>query len=151
MKKEKGHKGGDIMENRYFPIGIENFEEMVKDNYYYVDKTELISNLIRNKAKTNFCTFPRRFGKTLTMSMLRYFFEIGTDKSLFDNLAISNEKELCEQYMGMYPVISISLKEVDGLSFKSAYDQLRSIIQKEAFRLMLFSTYRTSTSSNYAL
>ena len=136
------------MENRYFPIGIENFEEMVKDNYYYVDKTELISNLIRNKAKTNFCTFPRRFGKTLTMSMLRYFFEIGTDKSLFNNLAISNEKELCEQYMGMYPVISISLKDVDGLNFESAYDQLRSIIYKEALRFSVLAKSDAITTND---
>ena len=120
---------------KQFPIGVDNFEEIIQRNLYYVDKTGLISDLMYNWGKVNLFTRPRRFGKSLNMSMLKSFFEIGTDKSLFDGLAISNEKEICEQYMGKYPVVFISLKEVDGATFESAYNQLRTVICDEALRL----------------
>lgn len=94
--------------NTKLPMGIENFEEIRTDGYYYVDKTELISTLLKNPGKVNLFTRPRRFGKTLNMSMLKYFFEIGTNSILFDGLEISNEKELCHKYMGKFPVISIT-------------------------------------------
>ncbi len=120
---------------KQFPIGVDNFEEIIQRNLYYVDKTGLISDLMYNWGKVNLFTRPRRFGKSLNMSMLKSFFEIGTDKSLFDGLAISNEKDLCEKYMGKYPVVFISLKEVDGATFESAYNQLRTVICDEALRL----------------
>ena len=122
------------MENKALPIGVENFNEIVND-YYYVDKTELIKDILKSRGKVTLFTRPRRFGKTLTMSMLKYFFEIGSDKITFDGLTISKEKELCEKYMGKYPVVFISLKEVDGSTFEDAYNQLRDIIRTEAFRL----------------
>ena len=123
------------MMNTKLPIGIEDFEKIRKENFYYVDKTNLINDILHNWGEVNLFTRPRRFGKTLNMSMLKNFFEIGTDKSIFDGLAISKEKELCEQHMGKYPVVFISLKEVDGSSFEDAYNQLRDIIRTEAFRL----------------
>ena len=123
------------MITKKLPIGIENFEEMQKQDFYYVDKTGLIVDLLAGWGKVNLFTRPRRFGKTLNMSMLKCFFEIGTDKSLFDGLRVSEEKELCEKYMGKYPVVFVSLKDVDGLTFEDAYDMLREIIRKECVRL----------------
>ena len=124
------------MERKMLPTGIENFEEIRRNNsYYYVDKTGLIRDLLKSRGKVNLFTRPRRFGKTLNMSMLKCFFEIGTDKSLFDGLRVSEEKELCEKYMGKYPVVFVSLKDVDGLTFEDAYDMLREIIRKECVRL----------------
>ena len=123
------------MITKKLPIGIENFEEMQKQDFYYVDKTGLIIDLLAGWGKVNLFTRPRRFGKTLNMSMLKCFFEIGTDKSLFDGLAVSKEKALCETYMGKYPVVFVSLKGVDGLTFETAYRALCSIIHREALRL----------------
>ncbi len=123
------------MITKKLPIGIENFEEMQKQDFYYVDKTGLIVDLLAGWGKVNLFTRPRRFGKTLNMSMLKCFFEIGTDKSLFDGLRVSEEKELCEKYMGKYPAVFVSLKDVDGLTFEDAYDMLREIIRKECVRL----------------
>ena len=123
------------MDTKALPIGIDNFEKIRNGGFYYVDKTRLIAELVRERAEVTLFTRPRRFGKSLNMSMLKSFFEIGCDKSLFDGLAIAQEKELCEQYMGQFPVISISLKGVDGSSFESAYEMLCSIIQEEAQRL----------------
>ena len=123
------------MITKKLPIGIENFEEMQKQDFYYVDKTGLIVDLLAGWGKANLFTRPRRFGKTLNMSMLKCFFEIGTDKSLFDGLAVSKEKALCETYMGKYPVVFVSLKGVDGLTFETAYRALCSIIRREALRL----------------
>ena len=94
------------------PIGIENFKELQEDNFYYVDKTPLIEKLLQNWGKANLFTRPRRFGKSLTMSMLKHFFEIGCDPSIFDGLYISQNQKLCQQYMGKFPVISISLKGI---------------------------------------
>lgn len=116
------------------PIGVDNFEKLIQEDFYYVDKTEMIADLLRNWGEVNLFTRPRRFGKSLNMSMLKNFFEIGCDKTLFQGLKISEEKELCEKYMGQYPVISVSLKGVDGLSFHSAKERLKSIIGREAMR-----------------
>ena len=116
------------------PIGIENFGEFFSEDFYYVDKTLFIKELLQNWGKVNLFTRPRRFGKSLNMSMLKYFFEIGTDPALFDGLRIAQERELCEEYMGKFPVISISLKGVDGRSFESASVALRTVIGDEARR-----------------
>ncbi len=116
------------------PIGIENFGEFFSEDFYYVDKTLFIKELLQNWGKVNLFTRPRRFGKSLNMSMLKYFFEIGTDPALFDGLRIAQERELCEEYMGKFPVISISLKSVDGLNFKMASDALRTVIGNESKR-----------------
>ena len=99
------------------PIGIDGFEKIRTNDFYYVDKTLFIKELLQNWGEVNLFTRPRRFGKTLNMSMLKSFFEVGSDPALFDGLKIAKEKELCEKYMGKFPVISISLKGVDGLNF----------------------------------
>ena len=123
------------MESRKLPVGIENFEEIRTEGFYYVDKTGLIRDLLNNWGKVNLFTRPRRFGKTLNMSMLKSFFEIGSDRTLFDGLAISREMALCEAYMGKFPVVFVSLKGVDGLTFEDAYGMLRRILRSEVFRL----------------
>ena len=116
------------------PVGIENFEDIRKLGFYYIDKTKLIEQLLDNWGKVNLFTRPRRFGKTLNMSMLRAFFEIGTDPTLFDGLYISKNQSLCGQYMGKYPVIFISLKGVDGMTFEEAVVRTTTIIRTEARR-----------------
>lgn len=116
------------------PVGIERFEEFIRQGFYYVDKTGLIIDLLNNWGKVNLFTRPRRFGKSLNMSMLKAFFEIGCDKTLFDGLKISQENELCDRYMGKYPVISITLKGVDGMTFEAASAAMRNVIGKEALR-----------------
>lgn len=116
------------------PMGIENFKRIRTEGYYYVDKTGLIRDLLQNMAYVNLFTRPRRFGKTLNMSMLKYFFEAGSDSTIFDGLEIAKEKELCEEYMGKFPVISISLKEVAGENFDTAKRTLRSVLGDEAVR-----------------
>ncbi|KIR03353.1 hypothetical protein P261_02168 [Lachnospiraceae bacterium TWA4] len=116
------------------PIGIEDYADFKKRDYYYIDKTGMIKDLLDHLGKVNLFTRPRRFGKSLTMSMLKYFFEIGTDSSLFDGLDISKERELCENYMGKYPVISLTLKQVDGFNFDHAKEQLWVSIRSEARR-----------------
>lgn len=116
------------------PVGIENFEEIFKESFYYIDKTDMIKDLLNNWGKVNLFTRPRRFGKSLNMSMLKNFFEIGSDPSLFEGLKISEETALCQEYMGRFPVISISLKDVDGADFKTAHDLLCSVIGREALR-----------------
>ena len=123
------------MESRKLPVGIENFEEIRTEGFYYVDKTGLIRDLLNNWGKVNLFTRPRRFDKTLNMSMLKSFFEIGADRTLFDGLAISKETALCEAYMGKFPVVFVSLKGVDGLTFEDAYGMLRCILRSEVFRL----------------
>lgn len=123
------------MQRKKLPIGIENFEEIRKEGFYYVDKTGLIRDLLNNWGKVNLFTRPRRFGKTLNMSMLKSFFEIGTDKTLFADLTISKETALCERYMGKFPVVFLSLKGVDGLTFEDAYRMLRRILLSEVRRL----------------
>lgn len=116
------------------PIGIDGFEKIRTNDFYYVDKTMFIAELLQNWGEVNLFTRPRRFGKTLNMSMLKCFFEIGGKKELFNGLQISQDKKLCEEYMGKFPVISISLKSVDGLSFEAACAALRSVIGDEAAR-----------------
>ena len=123
------------------PVGYENFAEIRKEQLYYVDKTKLIEQLFEWPGKVKLFTRPRRFGKTLNMSMLRYFFEIGTDKSLFDGLYIAQNKKLCDEYMGKFPVIFISLKGVEGLDFEMALASFSYVIGWEAdrFRFLLDS------------
>ena len=123
------------MDNKLMlPTGIEDFKEIRTDGYYYVDKTALIEQVLDKRSKVTLFTRPRRFGKTLNMSMLRYFFEIGVDSTLFDGLHISENIEMCEKYMGKYPVIAISLKGVDADSYTKAKAQIIKIINREARR-----------------
>ena len=119
------------MEILKLPVGIENFEDIRRSGFYYIDKTMLIEQTLNNWSKVTLFTRPRRFGKTLGMSMLRSFFEIGTDKSLFDGLYISQNKSLCDEHMGKYPVIFISLKDVEGLSYDEAFQVFSRIIGNE--------------------
>lgn len=119
---------------KMLPVGIESFEEIRTDEYYYVDKTSLIEDLLRRRGKVNLFTRPRRFGKSLNMSMLKYFFEIGCDRTLFEGLKILKETELCDKYMGKFPVISISLKSVNGADFATARSLMCSTIGNEAMR-----------------
>ena len=133
------------MESKKLPVGIDSFEKLRREDFYYIDKTGLIRDLLNNWGEVNLFTRPRRFGKTLNMSMLKSFFEIGADKTLFDGLLISRETALCEAYMGKFPVIFISLKGVDGLTFEDAYGMLRRIIRAEVSRLqMLLDSERIS-------
>ena len=131
------------MGRKKLPVGIENFEEFSAENFYYVDKTMFIAELLQNWGKVNLFTRPRRFGKSLNMSMLKCFFEIGGDQTLFDGLKITEEKSLCEEYMGQFPVISISLKSIDGPDFEAASAALRTVIGDEAGR---FRFLRESSS-----
>lgn len=128
-------RGGRRMERKKLPVGIDSFEKLRREAFYYVDKTGLIIDLLNNWGEVNLFTRPRRFGKTLNMSMLKSFFEIGADRTLFDGLAISRETALCEAYMGRFPVVFVSLKGVDGLTFEEAYGMLRRILRSEFSRL----------------
>ena len=128
-------RGGRRMERKKLPVGIDSFEKLRREAFYYVDKTGLIIDLLNNWGEVNLFTRPRRFGKTLNMSMLKSFFEIGADRTLFDGLAISRETALCEAYMGRFPVVFVSLKGVDGLTFDEAYGMLRRILRSEFSRL----------------
>ena len=119
------------MEILKLPVGIDNFEKIRRNNFYYIDKTKLVEQALHNWSEVTLFTRPRRFGKTLGMSMLRSFFEIGTDKSLFDGLYISQNKSLCDEHMGKYPVIFISLKDVEGLSYDEAFQVFSRIIGNE--------------------
>lgn len=129
------------------PIGIDDFKKIRESDFYYVDKTKLIENLINNCGKVNIFTRPRRFGKSLNMSMLKCFFEIGTDTSLFNGLYISDNKELCEKYMDKYPVISLTLKDIEGLDFKEALKRFSELIGCEANRFdFLLNSDRLSST-----
>ncbi len=127
-------------EKRKLPIGIENFEQIIKDDFYYVDKTGLISGLLRNWGMVNLFTRPRRFGKSLNMSMLEHFFSVEGDKSIFDGLKISKDKKLCEEYMGKHPVISISLKGINAASYEAAFEltvkTIKGAVEKAGFLKM---------------
>lgn len=116
------------------PVGIDNFEKIRKEKFYYVDKTRLIEQILEQWGEVNLFTRPRRFGKTLNMSMLQNFFEIGADKTLFDGLYISGNQTLCEEYMGKFPVIFLSLKGVDGLAFGEARQCFNEMVGREASR-----------------
>ena len=121
------------------PIGIENFEEMRREDFYYVDKSHVIEQLLTQWGKVNLFTRPRRFGKSLNMSMLQSFFEIGKDKTLFDGLRISDNQELCEKYQGEFPVVSVSLKGINGATYEEARRFLIKTINEEARRLSVLS------------
>ena len=121
-----------VKERKRLPVGVENFEQIMNDNYYYVDKTGLISELIRNGGLVNLFTRPRRFGKTLNMSMLEHFFSIEREQSIFEGLEISKDTKLCEAYMGKYPVISISLKGINAATYEDAFDFAVRIMKKVA-------------------
>ncbi len=124
-----------IKERKRLPVGVENFEQIINDNYYYVDKTGLISELLRNGGMVNLFTRPRRFGKTLNMSMLEHFFSIERDQSIFDGLEISKDAKLCEEYMGKYPVISISLKGINAATYEDAFDFAVQIMKNAAGKM----------------
>lgn len=132
------------------PIGIDGFEKIRTNDFYYADKTMFISELLHNWGEVNLFTRPRRFGKTLNMSMLKCFFEIGGKKELFEGLKIAQEKELCEKYMGKFPVISISLKSVDGLNYETATAALRSVIGDEAARFGFLEESRNLSTDEKA-
>lgn len=124
------------MKNLKLPVGIEDFQEIRRNGFYYIDKTGLIEQLLDSWGKVNLFTRPCRFGKSLNMSMLRYFFEIGTDKTLFDGLHILQRKDLCDEYMGRFPVVFLTLKGVDGLTFEKATNKLIRIVALEAERFI---------------
>ena len=139
------------MENQFMlPIGIEDFKEIREECYYYVDKTALIEQVLEKRSKVTLFTRPRRFGKSLNMSMLKRFFEIGTDPSLFEGLHISKNAALCERYMGKYPVIFLSLKGVDGLTFEEARSALCELIAGEVrrFKFLLNSSRLDNDEKN---
>lgn len=121
------------------PIGIENFEKLRQEDFYYIDKTRLIEQLLTRWGEVNLFTRPRRFGKSLNMSMLQSFFEIGKDKTLFDGLRISDNQELCEKYQGKFPVVSVSLKGINGATYEEARRFLIKTINEEARRLSVLS------------
>lgn len=127
-------KGGNLMQKK-LPIGIENFEDMIKENYYYVDKTGLLKQLLNEHGLVNLFTRPRRFGKSLNMSMLKYFFEIGNDQAIFEGLEISKDKELCDQYQGKFPIISVSLKGAKAGNYEDAKAMMKYIMAAESRRL----------------
>ena len=121
------------------PIGIENFEKLRQEDFYYIDKTQLIEQLLTRWSEVNLFTRPRRFGKSLNMSMLQSFFELGKDKTLFDGLRISDNQELCEKYQGKFPVVSVSLKGINGATYEEARRFLIKTINEEARRLSVLS------------
>ena len=133
------------------PVGIDDFRKLRESDFYYVDKTRLIEQLLLNWSEVTLFTRPRRFGKTLNMSMLKSFFEIGTDKTLFDGLYISGNKELCDEYMGKYPVIFLSFKGVEGLEFASAKRMLCTIIDREIDRHYYLKTSDVLTDEDRTL
>lgn len=124
------------MKNLKLPVGIEDFQEIRRNGFYYIDKTGLIEQLLDSWGKVNLFTRPCRFGKSLNMSMLRYFFEIGTDMTLFNGLHIMQRKDLCDEYMGRFPVVFLTLKGVDGLTFEKATNKLIKIVALEAERFI---------------
>lgn len=126
------------------PVGVENFEELRTEDFYYVDKTGFIRELLNHWGKVNLFTRPRRFGKSLNMSMLKYFFEYGCNETLFEGLEIAGEQELCQKYRGNFPVISITLKGVSARHFDEAKAMLRSAIGRESLRFF-FSGRQSGT------
>ncbi len=140
VSDKMGQEISNLTTKKTLPIGIDSFEKLRKNNCYYVDKTGLLEDLLRRNNEVTLFTRPRRFGKTLNMSMLKAFFEIGTDKSLFDGLKISKNVDDCNHHMGRYPVIFLSLKSVDGLTFESACKSLKTLIWNEARRFSFLKT-----------
>lgn len=140
-----------MTESLKLPVGIEDFAEIRQAGFYYVDKTKFIEQLLDGWGKVNLFTRPRRFGKTLNMSMLRYFFEIGADASLFDGLQIAKNKKLCEEYQGKYPVIFLSFKNVEGLTFADAQYRLAELIAGEAERFAFLAQSDKLTENEQSL
>ena len=118
------------MEKKKLPVGVEFFDELIKETFYYVDKTDMLAELLKDWGKVNLFTRPRRFGKSLNMRMMQSFFEIGANPHLFEGLKISKERTLCEKYMGKFPVISITLKNVEGTSFEAAKKSLKDTVER---------------------
>ena len=139
------------MLKKRLPVGIENFEKIRRDGFYYVDKTDLIKELLENWGEVNLFTRPRRFGKTLNMSMFQCFFEIGCDKSLFDGLRIAEESTLCETYMGKFPVISISLKGIDAADYETARNLIVKVVNEEARRFQFLTESSRLTDTDKML
>ena len=139
------------MLKKRLPVGIENFEKILRDGFYYVDKTDLIKELLENWGEVNLFTRPRRFGKTLNMSMFQCFFEIGCDKSLFDGLRIAEESTLCETYMGKFPVISISLKGIDAADYETARNLMVKVVNEEARRFQFLTESSRLTDTDKML
>ena len=133
-KQSQPAKPASFKKQKRLPIGTDDFERVRQENLYYVDKTSLIEQMFDNWAQVTLFTRPRRFGKSLNMSMLKHFFEVGSDPSLFDGLEIMQYEALYEQHMGKYPVIFLTLKGVEGKTFESAYNSLCRLIQDEALR-----------------
>ena len=121
------------------PVGVENFEDIRREHFYYVDKTGFIEQLLKEYGKVSLFTRPRRFGKTLNMSMLKAFFEVGTDPALFKDLKILKNEELCEQYMGRFPVVMVSLKNIDAVSYGEAQALTAKMINREARRFQFLT------------
>ncbi|GHU73223.1 hypothetical protein AGMMS49992_11120 [Clostridia bacterium] len=117
------------METRMLPVGVDDFNQLIDQGYYFIDKTSWISTLLRTRGMVNLFTRPRRFGKTLNMTMLKAFLEIGTNPTLFNGLTISKESDLCRDFLGQYPVVTITLKSVDGISYADAYAELRILVK----------------------
>lgn len=140
-----------MTESLKLPVGIEDFAEIRQAGFYYVDKTKFIEQLLDGWGKVNLFTRPRRFGKTLNMSMLRYFFEIGADASLFDGLQIAKNKKLCEEFQGKYPVIFLSFKNVEGLTFADAQYRLTELIAGEAERFAFLAQSDKLTENEKSL
>lgn len=132
------------MRKKKLPIGIDNFEKLRTEDFYYIDKTGLIAELLHNWGVVNLFTRPRRFGKTLNMSMLECFFSLNGDKSIFDGLDISKETVLCEEYMGKYPVVFISLKGIDARSYEMAYQMAAQVIIEAEQRITFFWIVKNS-------
>lgn len=139
------------MLKKRLPVGIENFEKIRRDGFYYVDKTDLIKELLENWGEVNLFTRPRRFGKTLNMSMFQCFFEIGCDKSLFDGLRIAEESTLCETYMGKFPVISISLKGINAADYETARNLMVKVVNEEARRFQFLTESSRLTDTDKML
>lgn len=133
-----------MTELKKLPIGIEDFEKIRQEDFYYVDKTRLIEQLLAQWGEVNLFTRPRRFGKSLNMSMFQHFFEIGSERTLFDGLEISKNLKLCEEYQGKYPVVSISLKGINGTTYEEARGFLVKTINEEALQIVIsFREYKT--------
>lgn len=133
------------------PVGIDSFEKIIRQDFYYVDKTEMIGELLRDWGEVNLFTRPRRFGKSLNMSMLQAFFETGCDAELFRGLKISQDRELCQKYMGQFPVISVSLKNIEGARYQDAVEALRNVIGLEAMRFSFLADSDRLTDSEKEL
>ena len=140
-----------MRDRKKLPVGIDSFEKIIRQDFYYVDKTEMIGELLRDWGEVNLFTRPRRFGKSLNMSTLQAFFETGCDAELFQGLKISQDRELCQKYMGQFPVISVSLKNIEGARYQDAVEALRNVIGLEAMRFSFLADSDRLTDSEKEL